>query len=244
MKRTAILTIILMSMMGGPAGATEFWAHFANHLAYNVSVHTGTIPSQNTSLRLSEEAIGRLSARAFTQALPVRFGQVARQYSLTAIPCAFTPEPQKCYLKIVLTHTFDEVGFVRAPGFSQKFIEKYATRFTRVRVDETTQEKKARAAFVPKRHAFNPQFGVDLEKTDIVFASPFYSYFGLYVEPKLSLRHHMSLSMLWRRYSLEFTKEGAALNVELPDKFFGRGEVTMTIRPEGEFYIENVVATW
>lgn len=244
MKGTG-LAIIILALMAGRAGATDFWGHFAENLAYHSSVDTGTLPTQMTSSRLSGREIAKLMGRSFAQALPIRIGEVAGDLRLVTLPCMFTPEPEKCYVKIVLGRTFNEIGFLKAPGFSQRYLERFRDKFTRVRMKETPEEKRYRAAMVSRRNVFNPRFGFDFEKMDAVFAAPFYTYFGIYVEPKFTLRHQATMSMLYKRFSLEFNRNGAELGYQFAKKPFGKHYYTITWKPgDSEINVQNVFATW
>jgi len=153
MKRTACI-ISLLVLLTGTAGAADFWTHFANDLAYDAGTHSGAIPAEFQSVRLSSSQVVHLSARAFSQALPSASRRLPANTGLAALPCTFTPEPEKCFVNIVLDRTFSEVGFMQAPGFSQKFIMKIPPQL-RQHADEGNPPPRNPPAPAPCRAAMH-----------------------------------------------------------------------------------------
>jgi len=244
MKATTLI-IILITLLASKANAKEFWEHFAESISYKVSVQSSIIPSERFNSKVVHGNLDVAIMRAFTQTLSVRTVEVAKSTRLAIIPCMFFKEAEKCYSKVVLNKTFDEIGFMNAPGFSTKTLRKFQGLYSRNLVfKETPESKRLRADSIPRFKAFNFKFGIDLMGMDIVMAMPFYTYKGVYVEPKFTLKHQASISFMKNRVALEFNKEGAALSYKFKKQPFGNNYYTVTIRPEGEINVDTVLLTW
>lgn len=246
MKRTAIITITALTL-AAPALATEFWETYANTLVYNYSVKAGTIPMEGMNERLTSDEVLALATKSFSQSFGFRFKEVARDHSPLLLVCAFSKEPDKCYLDSVMESVFDEIQLVNPPQFSQKFIRKTRRFYTSTFTDKKSMRGiKKRAGGVPAWKNFNPRFGFSAAEPEIVVATPFYSYLGIYVEPKYGTRNGPSVSLMKGRTLVNFAQEGVSLKYRFP-KSSDRFEVdnlTLTIRPGGEIRLDNVFIIW
>jgi hypothetical protein len=83
-----------------------------------------------------------------------------------------------------------------------------------------------------------------LNDWEILAAAPFYTYGGIYVEPLWGTVHGPSVSLMKKTVSLDFDREGVALQYRLPPAFKELARIRLTIRPEGEIYIDNVYIVW
>jgi hypothetical protein len=237
-----IAAIIITIAAGSGAGASDFWDIYSRKLTYNYVVKTGAIPERiQFGQRLSNDEMVSVLTKTFSQALGERMKSAARQSRPIAIACIFTPEPERCFADQVLGLTFDEVHFINAPGFSNKFIKsisKYYS-YTLNGDDDALQRRIAAAGKVPQRKKFNPRFGFNLNEPELMVSSPFYSFFGVYVEPRFGTKRGPTISFMRGKYFVDFQKEGVSLKYRLKQGGFGRGYTSITIRPEGEFYISN-----
>jgi hypothetical protein len=244
MKRAAMI-IIFLALIPARGLATDFWSHFAGDLSYNASAHMGIVAGENTTNRLATKDLKRLMASAFARSLPMRLGEVAYDTRFVMVPCMFTPQPEKCYFNVVLDRTFNEVRIVGAPGFSSKMAKRINRMYSRnVRMKESPAAKAARAGAINRWKPFNPHVGFDPQLGDVVMATPFYTYFGIYVEPRFSLRRQAGLTLLRKNIVFEVARDGAYFSYRFRKKPFGRSFYTVTYRPGQGVSIDNVLMQW
>ena len=241
MKKITLL-ICLFIPICCTATATDFWEIYGKNLTYNYSVKTGTIPDRvHMGQRLSNDDMMSVLTKSFSQSLGQRLSDVADQKSGVAIVCIFHPQPERCFADSVLNVIFDEVHFMNAPNFSQRFLKKISNYYAyTLNDDEDALERRSNAArSVPPWKKFNPRFGFDLNGPEIAMSTPFYSFGGIYVEPRYGTRRGPSLSFLYKRWFVDMQQEGVELKYRTSHNSFGRGYLSISVRPEGEFYISN-----
>jgi hypothetical protein len=246
MKRTAIITIIALTL-AGPALATEFWETYANTLVYNYSIKAGAIPAEGVNERLTSNEAMAVVTKSFSQSFGQRFGEVAHNNSPLLLVCAFSREADKCFMDSVMGSLFGEIKIVNPPQFSEKFLRKTSRFYTTTFMDnKSTRGVHERSRGVPARKNFNPRFGFSLSEPEFVAAVPFYSFLGIYVEPKYGTRNGPSVSLMKDRAFVNFDKEGVSLKYRFPKSVshFDVDNLTLTIRPEGEVTIDNVFIVW
>lgn len=241
MKKLILLITLIMPICT-MACADDFWETYSKNLTYNYSVKTGAIPDlPRTGQRLSNDEMISVLTKSFSQSLGQRLGDVADQRSAVAIVCIFHPEPERCFGDFVLGATFDEVHFMNPPGFSQKFFKKVSKYYAyTLNDDEQELERRGQAARrVPPWKRFNPRFGFNLNEPEVMMSTPFYSFGGVYVEPRYGTSRGASISFLYKRYFVDVQQEGVELKYSTGRNPFGRGYLSVSIRPEGEIYISN-----
>lgn len=243
--KNIIITLILMTTLAGVPSAREFWAHFADNLMFNTSVRAGDIPIWLDEHNFSSKETRNLIGRAFAESLPLRIGEVAKQYRFVTLPCTFTPTPEKCYVNIVLGHTFDEVGFVSAPSVSSSVAKKISRMYVQnLRIKGAPHESAALAATINHWKPFSPRFGFDRKNFDFVAANPFYTWYGIYVEPKFGIRNGGVVTLLKRDFVVELSSDGAAFSYRFGKKPHSRNFYTVTWHSDGEVRVDNVLVTW
>ena len=231
-----------MLLTGCTAQASDFWEAYVTRLTYNYSVKVGAIPdSRDFNRRLSNDEMFSILTKSFSQALGSRVTDVAHQRSAVAIVCMFHPEPERCFTEYVLNYTFDEVHFVNSPGISQKLLKKLSKYYSyTLNDDDKALDRREQASrSVPPWKSFNPRFGFNLNEREIMVTAPFYSFAGAFVEPRYGTRRGPSVSLIYERYFIDFQKEGVSLKYRTDRQSFGRGYLSITIRPEGEITISN-----
>lgn len=222
--------------------ASDFWETYSKKLTYNYSVKSGSIPAQSDyGRRLSNDEMLSVLTKSFSQALGERLTVMAEQRSYVAIICIFHPEPEKCFADHVIGATFNEVHFVNAPGVSQKLMKKLSRyySYTLNEDDDNMNRRDDAAQRVPQRKKFNPRFGFDLNEPEIMITSPFYSFKGVYIEPRYGTSRGPSLSLMYECILMDIQQEGVSLKYRTTQQSIGRGYIDITIRPEGEIYISN-----
>lgn len=244
MKTTA--RVIILTAVFAPlclmARADDFWDSYSKNVVYHYSVKTAAIPDiPRTGLRLSNDEMTAILTKSFSRALGERLTDVADKRSYVAIVCIFHPEPERCFADNVLDATFDEVHFVKAPRFSQKFLKKLSNYYAyTLSDDEQEMQRRSEAAGrVPPWKKFNPRFSFDLNEPEIAVSTPFYSFEGVFVEPRYGTGKGASVAFLFKRYLLDVRKEGVELKCRTGHNAYGRGYLSITIRPEGEIVISN-----
>jgi hypothetical protein len=185
-----------------------------------------------------------VSSKSFSQSFGTRFQEVAKSHRALAFVCIFSKEPERCYLDTVMKTTFGEIKLLPTPSFSQSFIKKFSKFYTVTLNDpKSVLDKEIRAAGVPPRSKFNPRFGFTLNDFEIVAAAPFYSFYGVYVEPQWGTSKGPSLSFMKNHFSLDFDRTGAAVQYIMPDCFDTHTQLTLTIR-HNEIYLDNAFIVW
>lgn len=236
---TCIMLLVCCSV-----SASDFWETYSKRVTYNYAVKSGTIPDQaDFGRRLSNDEMFSILSRSFSQALGERLTNTAEQRSAVAFICIFHPEPEKCFADHVLEHTFNEVHFINAPSISQKVLKKLSKyyAYTLNDDDESLQRRDNAAHNVPQRKKFNPRFGFNVNEPEVFVTAPFYTFGGVYVEPRYGTRQGTSLSLMHKRYLLDVQQEGVSLKYRTTQRSLGRGYLDITIRPEGEIYISNEI---
>jgi len=245
MKRPTITTLLTLAVMIGiccPARTADFWQTYGQKLTYNYSIKTGTIPAMSQAgLRLSNAEMTSIITKTFSQALSQRFKQVSKQRSASAIVCIFTPEPERCFTENILTATFDEVQIVNAPSFSNKFLKKLKKYYgyTLNGGDNELERYRRAAGKVPARKKFNPRFGFNLNEPEIMVSSPFYSYVGIYVEPRYGTRTGPSLSLISGKFFFDVRKSDLTIKYHIGRGKSARGYTSISVNRRGEVLISN-----
>lgn len=244
MKKLTIVIahLALLSSLSTLARAADFWETYSTGIMYHYSVKTGSIPDiPRTGLRLSNDEVTAILTKSFSRALGERLTDVADKKSYVAIVCIFHPEPERCFADNILDATFDEVYFINAPKFSQKFLKKMSKYYAyTINDDDEEMERRTDAAGrVPPWKKFNPRFSFDLNEPEIAVSAPFYSFAGIYVEPRYGTGRGPSMTFLFKRYLLDVQKEGVELKYRTEHNAYGRGYIAVSIRPEGEIIISN-----
>lgn len=242
MRKLIAMLSVIVAVAGARAGAADFWDLYARNLTYNYTVKSGAVPQRaEFGQRLSNEQMLSVIGSSFTQALGERVQTVANQRKPIAIVCLFTPEPQKCFADSILNITFDEVHFMNAPSISTKVLKKVSKYYSYTLSDRKSymDRKVAAAGRVPAHKKFNPRFGFSLSEPEIVISTPFYTYFGIFVEPKLGTHNGMSLSLIHGRTLLDFQKEGLTINYRLKHREVGRGYTSLSISQDGTVWLSN-----
>ena len=241
MKRFIVIITTLLAM-SATAKAGDFWTLYSQNLVYNYSVKTGTIPDRTQfGQRLSNDQMMALLTRSFSITLGERLKKTARYRSPVAFVCVFSGEPERCFADVVFGATFDEVHFINAPEISNKFLKKMKRYYSYTLFeDKDAVTRRLKAANKVSRHKnFSPRFGFNLNEPEVILSTPFYTYFGIYVEPKYGTKNGAAVSMVSGRVILDFQKEGLAIKYRLKQKTIGRGYLNVTVRPEGEIVIDN-----
>ena len=238
------ITGIIISLIAVciPARSADFWDLYSENLMYNYSVKTGTIPDTTQyGQRLDNDEVFSILTKSFSQALGERISKVAKQQKGATLICFFTDEPERCVVDNVLEATFDEVHFINAPGFSNRFLKKLRKYYSYTLAGDRRDmmERVSAADNVPRKKNFNPRFGINLSEPEIIVATPFYSFFGVYVEPKFGTRRGPSLSFMLDDVFFDFQKEGLSIKYNMSQRRFGKGYLSITVHPEGEIYISN-----
>ncbi|MFA6450649.1 MAG: hypothetical protein WCX65_14340 [bacterium] len=241
----AAATAACMTMAVTGAAATEFWETYSNKMVENYAVKSGSIYEPGMNQRLTANEVLAVSSKSFSQSFGMRFAEVAKSHRGLAFVCIFSREPERCYLDSVMKSTFDEVKFLPTPKFSQKFVKKFSKFYaSSLMKPKAISGKEIRSAAVPRRNPFNPRFGFTLNDFEIVAASPFYTFKGIYVEPQWGTRHGPSLGFMKSRLSLDIDNDGAAFQYTLPKSFNSHTQLKLTVRADGNIYIDNVFITW
>lgn len=235
-------TIFLLLIAAGVARAADFWEIYAQNLTYNYSIKVGAIPDRvDFGRRLSNDDMLAVMTRSFSQTLGQRVTRVAADRQFVALACMFSSEAQRCVVDNILEFTFNEVHFINAPGFSNKFLKKLQKyySYSLYNEDEALERQGEAAARVPRFKNFNPRFGFNLNEPEIILSTPFYTFMGIYVEPRYGTRRGPSVSLMYGNYYFDFQREGLAIKRKWKQSAPGRGYLSITVRPEGEFYISN-----
>jgi hypothetical protein len=241
MKRFIVIIGTLLAM-SATAKAEDFWTLYSQNLVYNYSVKTATIPDRvQFGQRLSNDQMLALLTRSFSITLGERLKSTARQRSPVAFICIFSGEPERCFADVVLGVTFDEVHFINAPKISNKFLKNLKSYYSYSLFGEKDAlERRLHAANnVPRWKKFSPRFGFNLNEPEVILSSPFYTFLGIYVEPKYGTKNGAAVSLVLGRFFMDFQKEGLSIKYRLKQKTIGRGYLNVTVRPEGEIIIGN-----
>jgi len=244
MKKIAAFAAVII-LLAGSACAAEFWDIYAERLAKNYSVKAGTIPRQGDGDLLEASEITALLTKSFSQSFGVRFSENAKDRRALVFVCVFSNEPEKCYIDPVVRATFSETRILRSPSFSQKFLKKAVRKYSHsLSKPDSISATKARSEEVPDWKAFNPRFAVNLNELDLIIASPFHTFAGIYAEPRFSAKDGPAIKLMRGKAALDFRREGVVFNYLIKGESKGSGKVKITIMPEGEIYIDNVVFFW
>ncbi|HOX29169.1 MAG TPA: hypothetical protein PLQ76_08465 [bacterium] len=245
MRRMTIITAAAMMLLATSARATDFWGTYAKQITGNYAVKTGVLPSERAGDRLGSDDIAALATKSFSQSFGTRFAEVARDTKYLLIVCMFSREPERCYMENVVQTTFGEIKFVSAPRFSQRFLKKFGRFYsTSLSQPKNVAARRHSAAGVPRYKNVNPRFGFVPNDMEIVAAMPFYTYFGIYAEPKWGTAHGFGLNVMVGKLFTDVTTEGVAFRYSFNKKIKSFGTVTLTVRPEGEFFIDNTFLQW
>jgi len=210
--RVAVFAAAMIGIMMTRAAATEFWETFSNRFAYNYAVKSGSVYKQGMNSRLTTHEVLSVSSKSFSQGFGDRFREVAKSHRPLAVVCIFSMEPDRCYLGSVMKSMFGEIKLLPTPSFSEGFIKKFSKFYTVTLSDpKSALDKEIRAAGVPRHSMFNPRFGFTFENFEIIAAAPFYTYYGVYVEPQWGTSNGPSLGFLKKHVSLDFDRNGAAI---------------------------------
>ncbi|HOY64969.1 MAG TPA: hypothetical protein PK745_17515, partial [bacterium] len=87
-------------------------------------------------------------------------------------------------------------------------------------------------------------FAVNLNEFDLILASPFHTFAGIYAEPRFSAKNGPAMKLMKGKAAVDFRREGVVFNYLIKNESKGSGKVKITIMPEGEIYIDNVVFFW
>lgn len=244
MKRVAMITLLLMGVATS-ACARDFWSIYGEKLSYNYAVKAGTGLSTDVSHRLKSSEIFGVATKSFSQTLGVRFLEIAKSRRGVLIVCMFSQEPDRCYLDVVAHATFKEVHFLNAPGFSQRFIKRASKFYTgSFYKRDSAFGKKFRASNVPTWKIFNPVFGFDMKEFELVVSSPFYTYFGIYVEPQYGSRKGPSLGFMKDRFTMDVYRDHMSFHYHFPERTVGKNYISLSYIPHGEICLENVLMAW
>ncbi len=241
--RVLILATAIGWMSAPQALATDFWATYSSTFMSNYTAKTGMAMEHGMSERLTEREVLGMATKSFSQSFGARFSEVARDNRGLLIVCIFSREPERCYMDSVLKTTFDEIHFVPAPGFSQKFIKKFARVYSAsLMKPRSIHGREERAAGVPRKKNFNPRFGFSLDGFELVAAAPFYTYKGIYVEPLWGTSNGVGLSLTKGRIGLMFDHDSAAVQYHIPKSSLT--QLVLTIRTTGDLFIDNIFLRW
>lgn len=150
MKKTGIMITAVFFLVMTPALAHNFWSIYGEKITVNYTTRVGTGLVSETGRRLSNDEMFSVITKSFSQSMGIRLKEVARQRSGAAVPCIFTPTPEKCFVDIVMKATFDELQFMNAPRFSQDFLLKLRDFHTSSFVDRfSIAGKSERTEIVP-----------------------------------------------------------------------------------------------
>jgi hypothetical protein len=249
MKRTAMLatlTAVIMTI-AAPAAATEFWETYATRLVYNYSIKAGAVPEEGMNQRLTSHEVLGVASKSFSQSFGDRFTEVAHANRFTVIVCIFSPAPESCYFNNVSDKVFGEIKLVKAPKIPQKILKRL-NRFYAVSLAEPKSPSgiRARAMGVPARNRLNPRFGFSMTEPEIIAAAPFYTFFGIYAEPKYGSRNGASLSLMKGDAILRIENGGFAIQYRIPSELnkFDLGNLVLTYRSNGNIRLDNMFLVW
>lgn len=236
--------IFFLLLAAATARAADFWETYATNLTYNYSVKVGAIPDRvQFGQRLSNDDMVAVLTKSFSQSLRQRVTRVAADRQFVALACMFSTESQRCVVDNILENTFNEVHFINAPGFSNNFLKKLQKyySYSLYEEDEALERRGEAASRVSRFNRFNPRFGFNLNEPEIILSVPFYTYFGVYVEPRYGTRLGPAISFIKGNYYFDFQREGLSIKRRWKEDAPGRGYLSITVRPEGEFYISNEI---
>jgi hypothetical protein len=244
MKKAVMFATVII-LLAVSARAAEFWDVYADRLAKNYSVKAGAIPRQGEGDLVDESEITALLTKSFSQSFGIRFSQNARDRRALVFVCVFSNEPEKCYVDPVVRATFSETKILRSPSFSQKFLKRAIRKYSHsLSKPDSISATKVRSEEVPNWKAFNPRFAVDINELDLIVASPFHTFAGVYAEPRFSVKDGPAVKLMKGRAAVDFRQEGVVFNYLIKGESDGTRKVKITIKPEGEIYIDNVVFFW
>lgn len=245
MIEAAVVAVCMVVSVEPAVGAKNFWDTYSNKLVYNYAIKSGDVYAEGMNQRLAPHEVLSVSSKSFSQSFGTRVSEVAKEHRAFAIVCIFSRTPEKCYLDSVMKTTFDEIEFLHAPNISQKMIKKFGRFYTAsLMKPKEIEGKEERASGVSRKKNFNPRFGFTLNDMELYAAAPFYTFRGIYVEPILGTVHGPSVSLMKNGVSLDFDREGLAIQYKTKPVLSERAKLTVTIRPEGEIRIENVYMVW
>lgn len=252
MKRISaagVMALTMLCLAGGAARGADFWETYGNKLVYNYSIRTGATPamiSAGGGLRLSNSEVTSILTKTFSQSLKTRVGEMTKLKRGFAIVCIFSPEPDKCLADGILNATFKEVRIVNAPTFSDKFLKKMRKYYAYTLPGDGTalamDRVQSAAARVPQRKKFNPRFSLDLGERQIIAATPFYSFFGVYVEPKYGSRRGPALSVIAGNFFIDAERRGLSIKRKVNGRENARGFTALYISAAGDVFISNEYA--
>jgi len=243
--RITVILTALMVMTGIQCNARDFWALYGERLMHNYAVRAGTGADLDINRRLSSDEIVSIATKSFSQSFGTRVTEIAMDRRGALIVCAFTKEPDRCYLDAVLEGMFNELHFMNAPGFSQKFIKKAQKFYSRGLFNRgSLSARRRRATLVPPWKSFNPLFGIDLNGFEIVASTPFYTYFNIYVEPQYGTSKGFSLGFMKDRWYLDVYRNRATLSYRF-HRGSSKNEYTeLIIMPGFDIQLENTFIVW
>jgi len=245
--KKAMMIIILMTGIPAAASAAErdFWSIYGEHLVYNYAVKAGTGASFDFNHRLTSDETFSIATRSFSQSLGIRFSEIAYSRRGVLFVCIFSREPERCYLDVVLESTFSEIHFFKSPGFSQKFLMKVRKFYVGGMFDRSSlPARKHRARLVPPWKKFNPLFGFSPGDMELVMSTPFYTFYGIYVEPQYRTRNGPALGLMKDRWFVDISDENVTFGYRFPGMVDRKFTTTVTLRKGPEVRVSNTLISW
>ncbi len=245
MKKAGFVTIIIIFAVLTPAVARDFWTIYGEKITSNYATKVGIGLQNDINKRLSNDELFSVVTKSFSQSLGARLAEVAYQRRGAAIPCIFTPGPEQCFVNLVMNVTFDEMSFMNAPHFSQKFLMKLRSFHTATFTDRFSDRgKRKRADLVPPWKKFNPRFGFSIGDMELVVATPFYTFLGIYVEPQWGTSSGPSLSLMKHPWYMDVFKNRLSVKYRFAKSMLNNVEFDITFRPGWELTLENTLIYW
>ncbi|MEW6203623.1 MAG: hypothetical protein AB1546_16735 [bacterium] len=242
MKRMTTLLILLLAIPL-PAKSSDFWTIFGENLAYRHAIKGSYIPDQPYTNRLTSDETLNLAVISLGSAFTKRFAQVAAEKKDFAInQCVVTDEPYRCYSEIILKTTLDEMGFMPEINLSDKFVKKVLKFYDNsIRPNESLGARMERARRIPPWKKFNPRISVDFGEPELVAATPFYTFFNIYVEPRWGTKNGPRLVLIKYGIFFDIDKEGLLIRYRLREYTAGKKYYAIHIRPEGSIWIDTII---
>lgn len=240
MKKITLLTLFLAFMTPIAGVAEDFWTECGNRLTYNYSIKTN-FQTQET---LSNQELLGIATKSFSQSFGTRFSNISKQNSFLGLVCAFSKEPEKCFVDIVMNDLFDEIQIINAPEISQNILNKTRATLKNTMFDNTSYKNKVkRSSEIPKNKIFNPKFGIEKNTLTPVVKFPFFTYYGIYVEPQIDINKSFTLSLMKNRMTLDITEDYTILKYQIPKQSFLKKDITISYSA-GNITLETRMFVW
>jgi len=239
LKKILATTLLLVAhLTTSSAIAKDFWGTYGNNLAYNYSV-------KDDSQHQTQHDQFNIISKSFSQTFVTRFKEISKERSFLGFICAFSKTPEKCFVDPVSKSLFDEIGFINAPEVSDKNIKRMVNFAFSDLSTNSFSKKKSIAQRTPRHRAFNLRLGYDLQNREVVASTPFYTYFGVNIQPKYKSNTGFSVGIIQGRWTADIYPKDIVVQYNIKNPSVKKKYITISYNSDNKFVnLSNTVITW